>query len=99
MAASKVVMVTGANSGIGYEAVKALMQSSNPYRILLGSRSAEKGRTAAESVRKEVPNSPSTVELLDLDLTSDQSIEKAAEHVKATSGHLDILVNNAGTSI
>lgn len=96
MASRKVILVTGGNSGIGYEAVKAFLQSQKPYHILLGSRSAEKGKFAVESLNKEVPESKNTVEVLEVDLESDDSIEKAFEQVKKSPGSLDALVNNAG---
>lgn len=99
MASRKVVVVTGGNSGIGYETVKALLQSDKAYRILLGSRSLEKGKLAIEALRKECPEASNSVEALPLDLTSDESIEKAFEQVKSNSGHVDTLVNNAGMQI
>lgn len=97
MAPSKVVLVTGGNNGIGYEAVKAFLESEKAYHVLLGSRSLKKAETAIETLRKEVPDSKSTVEAVQIDLNSDESIQKAFEQVKASPGHIDALVNNAGT--
>ena len=97
MAPTKVVFVTGGNNGIGYEAVKALLQSDKPHHILLGSRSLEKAKLAIESLKRECPESANTVEVVQIDLDSDESIEKAFEQVKANPGRLDTLVNNAGT--
>ena len=96
MAARKVVLVTGGNSGIGYEAVKALLESTKPYHVLLGSRSPDKAKTAIETLHKECADSKNTVEALQVDVTSDESIEKAFETVKASPGRLDCLINNAG---
>ncbi|KAF4617029.1 hypothetical protein G7Y89_g15120 [Cudoniella acicularis] len=96
--ASKVVLVTGANTGIGYETVKALLESKKAYRVFLGSRSIEKAKLAIESLHKECPETTSTVEGLQVDLTSDESIEKAFEQVKANPGYLDTLINNAGST-
>jgi NAD(P)-dependent dehydrogenase (short-subunit alcohol dehydrogenase family) len=96
MAAQKIAFVTGANTGIGYEAVKALLQSEKSYHIFLGSRSLEKGKLAVETLKMECPESASTVEAIQVDLTSDKSIEKAFETVEKNQGHLDALVNNAG---
>ena len=96
MAASKVALVTGGNNGIGFETVKALLRSKKSYHILLGSRSIEKGEAAIGTLKKEVLGSRNTVELLQVDLTSDNSIEKAFKQVEASPGHVDILINNAG---
>jgi len=99
MASPKIVLVTGGNNGIGYEAVKAFLQSPNPYHVLLGSRSLEKAALAIENLHKECSESTNTVEAVQLDLTSDESIEKAFEQVKAGSGYIDALVNNAGAAL
>ncbi|KAI0100873.1 NAD(P)-binding protein [Nemania sp. FL0031] len=96
MSTSKVVLVTGANNGIGYETVKAFLQSPNRYHVYLGSRSLEKGKKALEKVQSECPNTTNTVELLQLDLNSDESIERAFEVIKDGRGRLDVLINNAG---
>lgn len=96
MASRTIAFVTGANTGIGYEAVKALLQSSKSYHIFLGSRSIEKGKLAIEDLKKECPDSASIVEFIQVDLTSDDSIEQAFQHVKNGPGYIDTLVNNAG---
>ena len=96
MTSPTIVLVTGGNNGIGYEIVKALLQSDKSYHILLGSRSLEKGERAIETLHKECPESTNTVEIVQVDLTSDESIEKAFEQVKANPGHIDVLINNAG---
>ncbi|KAI1314257.1 hypothetical protein F5Y03DRAFT_336560 [Xylaria venustula] len=93
---AKVVLVTGATNGIGYETVKAFLQSSNRYHVFMGSRSPEKGKVILQKIQDECPNSISTVEIIQLDVISDQSIEKAFGTLKNGPGYLDILVNNAG---
>ena len=99
MASPKVVLVTGGNDGIGYEIVKALLESGNAkYQVILGSRSVEKGKLAIDKLHQEVPETSSTVELVQVDVTSDESIQKAFEQVSASPGHLDALVNNAGAT-
>jgi NAD(P)-dependent dehydrogenase (short-subunit alcohol dehydrogenase family) len=93
---AKNVLITGANSGIGYEAVKALLQSTKDYHIFVGARSTEKANGAIDSLKTECPQSKSTMEPLPVDLSSDESIETAFEQVKKSPGYLDVLVNNAG---
>jgi NAD(P)-dependent dehydrogenase (short-subunit alcohol dehydrogenase family) len=96
MASPKNVLVTGGNNGIGYETVKALLLSDKRYHVLMGSRSLEKAKLAIETLHKECEGVKNTVEMVQIDLTSDESIEKAFEQVKASRGHIDVLVNNAG---
>lgn len=96
MSVQKVAIVTGGNSGIGYEAVKSLLLSTKPYHVFLGSRSIEKGNSALDSLRQECPNATNKLDLLQVDLTSDESIEKAYQQISAVPGRLDVLVNNAG---
>ncbi|KAB8290381.1 hypothetical protein EYC80_010814 [Monilinia laxa] len=98
MASKTIVLVAGANSGIGYEAVKALLQSSKPYHILFGSRSSEKAQVAIGDLKKEVPEATNTIETLEVDLVSDESIGKAFKSVKEKYGRVDLLINNAGVT-
>lgn len=94
--AIKVVLVTGATNGIGYECVKAFLQSKNQYHVFLGSRSPEKGKAALQQIRDECPDTTNTVETVQLDLTSDKSIDTAFETVQSGPGRLDVLIHNAG---
>ncbi|KAJ7605859.1 hypothetical protein DFH06DRAFT_1384764 [Mycena polygramma] len=98
MAPPQIVLVTGGNNGIGYETVKALLEAEKPYRVLLGSRSLDKAKTAIEKLRGECPASTNTVEAVQIDLTSDESIEHAYAQIEAGHGRLDALVNNAGAT-
>ena len=96
MSSKKIVLVTGANKSIGFEAVKALLQSNKQYHVFLGSRSLERGQQAVTTLQTECANSSSTVEAVQIDIASDSSIERAFETVKASTGRLDVLINNAG---
>lgn len=96
MVSRKIALVTGGNNGLGYEIVKALFESSKPHHVIMGSRSLEKAQKAIETLKEEVPGVSNTVEAIQLDITSDGSIEKAFAHVESTSGYIDSLVNNAG---
>ena len=94
----KRVLVTGANKGIGYGTVKAFIQkaredSNSPVHVYLGSRDIERGTSAITRIKEENPDA--RVELLQLDVASNESIEKAATYLSSTGG-LDILINNAG---
>ncbi|KAM0253994.1 hypothetical protein ACHAQJ_007007 [Trichoderma viride] len=91
--AATVVLVTGANRGIGYEIVKALVESQIPYHVYLGARDVSKGKTAAASIQ---PRTGSSITVLELDVSSPESIAKAVATVKTEAGRLDVLVNNAG---
>jgi NAD(P)-dependent dehydrogenase (short-subunit alcohol dehydrogenase family) len=84
------VIVTGANSGIGYHT--ALELARHGATVLLACRSAERGGRALDGIRAELPDAD--VALGSLDLSNLESVRAfAAEH--AGDG-LDVLVNNAG---
>ena len=85
-----IVLITGANQGVGFEVIKRLTQDAR-YHILLGSRSLAKGHEAAQSL-----SNYSSVDPIELDVTSDASISAAVDIVRSTFGRLDVLVNNAG---
>ncbi|KAJ6786603.1 hypothetical protein PWT90_04683 [Aphanocladium album] len=99
MIGSKSVVITGATRGIGYETAKAFLQSPNSYHIFLGARSLSSGNKAVEKLKLECPSAINTIEVLLIDVESDQSIENAVETVKTSrGGSLDILINNAGSA-
>ncbi|HEY2557305.1 MAG TPA: SDR family NAD(P)-dependent oxidoreductase [Diaminobutyricibacter sp.] len=87
----KVVVVTGANSGIGYFTSEQLAAAG--AHVVLACRSRERGHAALAAIRGRVPGA--SVELIDLDVTEPDSI-RAASDVLAARGRLDALVENAG---
>ena len=95
----RVILVTGANKGIGYETVKLLVQQLPQATILLGTRSLDNGSKAMQRMRNEdTTASFDNVQPLVIDITDNASIQQAVEHVKATHGQLDIFIHNSGIS-
>jgi NAD(P)-dependent dehydrogenase (short-subunit alcohol dehydrogenase family) len=90
--AGKTALVTGANSGIGYQA--ALEFARHGAHVLLGCRSTAKGLAALEKLKKEVPDA--NAELVELDMASLASIRAFAEAYIGAKLPLDLLINNAG---
>jgi NAD(P)-dependent dehydrogenase (short-subunit alcohol dehydrogenase family) len=85
-----VVLVTGANRGIGLEVCRQLAQQAR-YTVLLGSRDLSKGQAAAD----ELAQMGLTVLPHALDVTDPESIERLASAIESEFGRLDVLVNNA----
>ena len=90
----KVAVVTGANTGIGYETALRLAQEG--ATVVLAGRSLAKLTDAAGRIRAQLPFS--TVEVEVLDLASLESVRKFAAAFLARHGTLDALINNAGVS-
>jgi NAD(P)-dependent dehydrogenase (short-subunit alcohol dehydrogenase family) len=88
----KIIIVTGANSGIGYEAARAL--ALRGATIIMACRSLEKGQVAAAQIRGEHPQGQ--VALRQLDLADLSSVQHFAGNLLAEYDQLDILINNAG---
>lgn len=86
------VVVTGANSGIGYAAARELARRG--AHVVLACRSAERGAAALERMSAEVPDGD--IELMRLDLGDLGSVREFAHAYAQASDRLDLLVNNAG---
>ncbi|SIN98059.1 NADP-dependent 3-hydroxy acid dehydrogenase YdfG [Parasphingorhabdus marina DSM 22363] len=87
----RTIMVTGANSGIGFETARVL--AAKGARVLLGCRSEERAEDAMAVIRKEIPDSD--LAFVPLDQASLKSVAAAAKLV-GKEKRLDVLVNNAG---
>ncbi|MEV7422606.1 oxidoreductase [Streptomyces sp. NPDC091212] len=88
----RTVVVTGANTGIGFEAARILARRG--AAVVLACRTPAKAAEAADRIRAAAPGS--TVTTLRLDLASQASVREAAEEVRAEHGRIDLLINNAG---
>ena len=88
----KVAIVTGANSGVGYEVVKGLLKKG--FLVVMACRNLEKANKAKEQILIDLPSSK--LEVMTVDLSNFESIKTFAQDVKSQFQHLDILVNNAG---
>lgn len=88
----KIAIVTGANSGIGYEAARAL--AAKNATVILACRNKEKGEAAIRQIDQEYPEAKA--ELMCLDLSDLTSIHCFADEFTSRYSQLDILINNAG---
>jgi NAD(P)-dependent dehydrogenase (short-subunit alcohol dehydrogenase family) len=91
--AGKVVMITGASSGIGK--ATALRCGEAGAKVLLVARSPEK----LEHTKREIEASGGTAFIHRCDLADTEDVDRMATEVLADHGHVDVLVNNAGRSI
>ncbi|KAJ7261241.1 NAD-P-binding protein [Mycena rebaudengoi] len=90
----KIVLVTGGNTGIGYETVKQLLLKN--AKVYLAARAQEKAATAIKRLENETKK---TTIFLQLDLADLSSVRRAAETFLAQEERLDILFNNGGVMI
>jgi retinol dehydrogenase 14 len=91
----KVVMVTGANSGMGKEITLGL--AAKGATLVMVSRDAGRGEAARADVQTRTGNDK--VELLVADLTSQQSIHHLVQEFESRHDRLHVLINNAGASL
>ena len=88
----KRVVITGSNSGIGYEAARVL--ADRGAQVILAVRNLDRGNEAARRIRAEV--SGAQVEIMPLDLADLDSVQSFADAYQSKWDTLDILINNAG---
>lgn len=90
----QVYVVTGANSGIGFELAQLLY--SKHARVYLACRSATKTHAAIDSIQKANPDSRGTLTYIHLDLADLSTIKASAQEFLAKESSLHVLFNNAG---
>jgi len=88
----KTIIVTGGNSGIGYEAADQL--AAHGAHVVLACRDVQKAQTAAETIRSR--HLAAAIEIMELDLASLASVRAFAEAFRGRHQRLDTLCNNAG---
>ncbi len=88
----KVIIITGANSGLGFASAKVLAQAG--ATIIMACRDEERGAHALREIKRAVPDGD--LELIPLDLASLDSIAAFAKKFSANYERLDVLLNNAG---
>jgi NAD(P)-dependent dehydrogenase (short-subunit alcohol dehydrogenase family) len=94
----KVAIVTGANSGIGYET--ALELARHGALVVLACLNEERGKEAETKLREALAATPEAgkVEFMKLDVGSLDSVHKFSAAFKNTHDRLDLLINNAGVA-
>jgi NAD(P)-dependent dehydrogenase (short-subunit alcohol dehydrogenase family) len=90
--AGRTAVITGGNSGIGFEAGRVL--ASRGARLILGCRDLGKAGEAAARLRAAAPDAG--VRVVPLDLASLDSVRAAAAQIRSDCGEIDLLINNAG---
>lgn len=92
----RVAIVTGANTGIGFETAKTLAVRYG-MTVVLACRSRDKGEQAARQIQREGTGGRNAAVFLEpLDLSSSQSITEFAKAIRERFDVVDVLVNNAG---
>jgi NAD(P)-dependent dehydrogenase (short-subunit alcohol dehydrogenase family) len=86
------IVVTGANSGLGYEATRIFAEKS--ATVVMACRSTDRGEDAAEAIAREAPSA--SLDVLELDLADLDSVRDFAAAFTGAYDDLHMLCNNAG---
>ncbi|ORX40650.1 hypothetical protein BD324DRAFT_606505 [Kockovaella imperatae] len=92
----KNVIITGANTGLGFETALAFAKMS-PRKLIMTARNMKAGAEALDMVLKGAPGAK--VDVWELDLASYASIKSFAARVEKELGTVDLLMNNAGVNL
>jgi NAD(P)-dependent dehydrogenase (short-subunit alcohol dehydrogenase family) len=88
----RTALVTGANTGVGFEVARAL--ACHGATVVLACRDADRARNAAARIGLDAPKADVRIEILDL--ASLASVRRAADRINRDHPRIDLLVNNAG---
>jgi NAD(P)-dependent dehydrogenase (short-subunit alcohol dehydrogenase family) len=91
----RVAIVTGANSGIGFETARVLAEKG--ATVVMACRNLDKANPKADEIRKARPTAD--VEVMELDLSDLSSVRSFAEALRAKHSRIDLLINNAGIMV
>ena len=91
----RVAVVTGANSGVGFQTARALARRG--ATLVMACRNLDKASAAADEIKREV--AAADLEVIPLDLASLASVRTFAESFGAKYDRLDLLINNAGVMV
>ncbi|PJF45172.1 MAG: short-chain dehydrogenase [Phototrophicales bacterium] len=90
--AGRVIIITGANSGVGYESARALARKN--ATVIMACRNPQKAKAAHDQIIAEIPNA--RLDVMTLDLSDLNSVRDFAEAFHQKYDRLDVLMNNAG---
>ena len=93
---SRVIVITGANRGIGFEAAKRLLKNPSKPIVVITSRNESLGQAAVRELLNQYPSSKDYIFYHVLDITKKETYSPFADWIKKTFGRIDVLVNNAG---
>lgn len=85
-----IALITGANKGIGFQTARLL--GNRGVTVLVGARDSDRGRRAERALRDQGADA----QFVQLDVTDEESVQRAAEWIETEYRRLDILINNAG---
>ena len=91
----RIAIVTGSNSGIGFETARVL--AGKGATVVMACRNLEKANPKAEEIRAAHPGAD--VEVMQLDLSDLDSVQRFADAFRAKHSRLDLLINNAGIMV
>ncbi|KAJ5997302.1 hypothetical protein N7522_008962 [Penicillium canescens] len=95
MSESKIILITGANSGVGYATTQVLAQHPN-HHIIMACRDPKRGEKALSEIQST--GIKGTLSVLHLDIEDDTSIAKGVGKVAQDYGRVDVFMSNAGTA-
>jgi NAD(P)-dependent dehydrogenase (short-subunit alcohol dehydrogenase family) len=87
----KTILITGASTGFGHDTAGTLARAGHTVFASMRDPQA-KNREHAETLRKQ------SIEVVELDVSSDTSVDRAVKQVLARTGRIDVLINNAGVA-
>lgn len=93
---SRVIVITGANRGIGFELARRLLKNPSKPIVVVTSRTESPGQAALKELLDQYPDSKERLYYHVLDITNKDTYFPFSEWIKATFRRIDVLVNNAG---